>query len=123
MDQFHHHFRAAFGWLLTVPRLEERRVASDKALVFWLDRATRYNDNQPIAAGPFCAAAIAVGDVYIYSDFSNLPFDCSLGLGDGYRSGSVDRAAGWKRILTGEFPPLLEAPRRVSGAQHISFRR
>ncbi len=121
MDQFHQHFRAAFAWLLTTRRLEEKRVATDKALAYWLDRATRFNNNQPIAAAPFCASAIACGDIYIYSNFSNLPFDVSLGLGDGYRSGSVDRTAGWRRVLNGELLMPVAPPKRNNPA-YISFR-
>jgi hypothetical protein len=69
---------------------------------------------------PFLAAAIAVGDLTIYSDFSNLPFDCSLGIRDCYRGGG-DWAAGWKRVLAGNLLIPVTLPKRSSVA-HISFR-
>jgi hypothetical protein len=57
-----------------------------------------------------CAAvscsAMGIGDVTIFSDFSNLPFDYSLSLGDGPRAENADLTAGWRRELAGEPRPL-----------------
>jgi len=76
-----------------------------------------------IGIKPFLVACIAAGDVLIMGDFSNLPYDPSLGLRDIQCVGNL---AGWQRVLNGELL-MTVAPypnKRVSGqAQHISFRR
>ena len=86
----------------------------------WVDKARQYHRNADIGIKPFLCACIAVGDLTIYSDFSNLPFDCRLGLRDCYRGGG-DWAASWKRVLSGQLLMPVAPPRRSSPA-HISFR-
>ena len=67
----------------------------------------------------FLCAALAVGDCLIFSNFSNLPFDTSVGLRDFYGS-RADSAGGWKRVLAGELL-MPVAPPRQSSPVHISF--
>ncbi len=119
-DEYHSQFQRAFRWLLVVDRLEQNRVASDHWLTFWLDKAKTYNSNSDIGVRPFLAACLAVGDVTIYSAFSNLPYDTSVGLRDCYRGGG-DWAAGWKRVLAGQML-MPVAPPKMPGPVHISFR-
>ena len=105
---------------MVVDRLERDRVDTNKFLVFRTDKARAYNRNADIGVRPFLAAALAVGDVKIYSDFSNLPFDTSIFLCDCYRGGG-DHSAGWRRVLQGQLL-MPTAPPKTSGPVSISFR-
>jgi hypothetical protein len=118
--EFHAQFQRAFRWLLVIDRLEHPRVANDRWLTFWVDKARAYNRNDDIGIKPFIAACLAVGDVTIYSDFSNLPFDCSIGLRDMYRGGG-DHSGGWRRVLAGDLL-MPVAPPKTGGPTRISFR-
>ena len=119
-DEYHRQFQRAFRWLMIVERLEQNRVATDRWLTFWLDKARAYSGNADIGVRPFLAACIAIGDVTIYSNFSNLPFDCSIGLRDCVRGGG-DWAAGWRRVLAGNLL-MPVAPPKMGGPMRISFR-
>ena len=87
--------------------------------MFWIDKARAYNSNAAIGVRPFLAACLAIGDVTIYSAFSNLPYDTSIGLRDCSR-GNGDWAAGWKRVLQGQLL-MPTAPPKMSGAVSVSF--
>lgn len=117
-DEFHVQFRRAFSWLLAIDRLERDRVDTGRFLADWIDKASQYHRNADIGVKPFLCAAIAIGDLTIYSDFSNLPFDCSLGLRDCYRGGG-DWTAGWKRVLAGNLLMPVAPPRRSSPTRII----
>lgn len=86
-------------------------------MIYWLDRAARAS-REPIGVKPFCAAAVACGDIYIYSSFDNLPYDVSLGLADMYRAAND---TGWRNVLAGG-KLLVVAPPKLGGAMHISCR-
>ena len=119
-DEFHAQFQRAFRWLAIAGRLERDRVDTSRFLVDWVDKAKRYNRNEDIGVKAFLCAALAVGDCLIFSNFSNLPFDTSLGLRDFYGS-RADSSAGWRRVLAGDLL-MPVAPPRQSSPVHISFR-
>ena len=59
------------------------------------------------------------GDCLIFSNFSNLPFDTSVGLRDFYGS-RADSAGGWKRVLAGELLMPVRSRRRGKAARCTS---
>ena len=92
------------------------RVATDRWLMDWIDRARRYNNNANISAKAFAAACVGVGDVTILSDFSTLPLNTSIGLRDCYRAGS---SAGWRRLLNCELLMPVAPPGRTPSSRML----
>jgi hypothetical protein len=115
-QDFEKQFAAAMRFLFQARRSNDDKLATGYAASYWCDAASEHT-RVGISLKAFCSAAVAVGDV-AYARFANYPYDLAFGLSLGARAEHADVAAGWKRVLAGQFldpTPLPNAVQMMGG--------